>query len=61
MVSVLGPGAAVPLAREYWEGDPDADRGPVPVPEAGADAGAGAGAGAAEVGAEEAEWGLLDR
>jgi hypothetical protein len=60
--SGLGPRAAALLVREYWDGDPEADRGPVrDVPEAGADADAGAGAGAAEVGAEEAEWGLLDR
>lgn len=60
--SGLGPPAAALVLSEYWEGDPDADRGPVRVvPEAGAGADAGAGAGAAEVGAEEAEWGLLDR
>lgn len=60
--SGLGPPAAALLVSEYWEGEPDADRGPVrDVPEAGADADAGAAADAADVGAEEAEWGLLDR
>lgn len=59
--SELGPAAAALLAIEYCEGDPDADRGPGRDAEAAADADAGAGAGAAEVGAEEAGWGLLDR
>jgi hypothetical protein len=61
--SGLGAPGVVLVLSEYWEGDPDADRGPVrAVPEAGADADADAdaGAGAAEVGAEEAGWGLLD-